>query len=161
MPIDATTFRAVMGCFATGVTVITTAVDGRLHGLTANAVTSVSLDPLLVLVCVDKKANAHAELERASSFGVNILSNGQQDVSKLFATSGPPEPARLRGVAFDFGTTGVPLIRGTIATLECTVESRLPGGDHTIVVGCAVAGRVSDDSDPLLYFRGKYRRIAS
>jgi flavin reductase (DIM6/NTAB) family NADH-FMN oxidoreductase RutF len=160
MPIDATTFRAVMGCFATGVTVITTAVDGRLHGLTANAVTSVSLDPLLVLVCVDKNANAHAELERASSFGVNILSGSQQDVSRLFATSASPEPTRLRGVEFDLGTTGVPLIRGSMATLECTVESRIPGGDHTIFVGRAVDGRLSNAGDPLLYFRGKYRRMA-
>ena len=156
MPIDAAAFRKVMGSFATGVAVVTTAVDGKLHGLTANALTSVSLDPLLLLVCVDKKAYAHTELERAEFFGVSVLSSAQQAVSNTFAATGPPEPGTLRGVTFTFGRTGVPLIRGAIACLECAVDTRFDGGDHSIFLGRAVDGQVLSEDDPLLYFRGKY-----
>ena len=89
--IDAAGYRKVIGTFATGVTVVTTEVEGRLHGFTANAVASVSLDPLLLLVCVDKRAFAHEELARARGFGVSILSEHQQDLSSLFAKSAEPD----------------------------------------------------------------------
>ena len=91
MPIDAASFRRIIGNFATGVTVVTTANDGMLHGLTANSFTSVSLDPLLVLVCVDKVAHGHAELLRCTSFGVNVLAAEQKEISNLFAKVGLPE----------------------------------------------------------------------
>src|SRR6185369_13999825 len=100
---DTASFRKTIGTFATGVTVVTTANEGRLHGVTANSVTSVSLDPLLLLVCVDKAAHAHAELLRCSSFGVSILAADQKDVSNLFAKTGEPELGSLRGVGFRFG----------------------------------------------------------
>jgi flavin reductase (DIM6/NTAB) family NADH-FMN oxidoreductase RutF len=158
--LDAEAFRQVMGNFATGVTVVTTNVDGRLHGFTANAVTSVSLDPLLFLVCVDKKANAHGELSRAKHFGVNVLSTEQQHVSNTFAKSALPEEGSLRGVSHRLGATGVPLLDDCIAWLECEVHELMEGGDHTIVIGRAVAGCVDSDAPPLIFFRGRYRRIA-
>jgi len=159
VPIDADLFRKIMSNFATGVTVVTTATDGMLHGFTANAVTSVSLDPLLFLVCVDKKANAHGELSRATHFGVSVLSAEQAEVSNTFAKTGLPEEGTLRGVAYRIGETGVPLIEDSMATLECEVGELLEGGDHTIVIGRVVAGSVLAEDAPLLFFRGRYHRL--
>lgn len=158
--IDAAGYRKVIGTFATGVTVITTEVDGRLHGFTANAVTSVSLDPLLLLVCVDKRAHAHAELAKARGFGVSILAADQRDLSNLFATSAEPTVGALRGVAFRRGVTGVPLLDGALACLECESERALDGGDHTIYLGRVVEGAIVGDTRPLLYYQGAYRTIA-
>jgi flavin reductase (DIM6/NTAB) family NADH-FMN oxidoreductase RutF len=159
MPIDAAGYRKVIGAFATGVTIVTTEVDGRLHGFTANAVASLSLDPLLLLVCVDKRANAHPELARARAFGVNILTESQQDLSNLFAKSGEPMVSTLRGVPFHRGVTGVPLIDGALASLECETHRALDGGDHTIHLGRVVEGVVHRDAQPLLYYLGAYRSI--
>jgi flavin reductase (DIM6/NTAB) family NADH-FMN oxidoreductase RutF len=149
----------VIGAFATGVTVVTTEVDGRFHGFTANAVASVSLDPLLLLVCVDKRANAHRELARARVFGVNVLTDRQQDLSNLFAKSAEPSAEGLRGVAFRRGTSGAPLVDGALATLECETYRALDGGDHTIYLGRVIEGAVDSDARPLLYFLGSYRRL--
>lgn len=157
--LDSKAYRNLMGKFATGVTVVTTAVDGRLHGLTANAVSSLSLDPMLFLVCIDKGANAHSELERAGHFGVSILAADQMDVSNAFARSGEPEADSLRGVAFTKTANGTPLIDGALAQLECRSHSVLPGGDHTIYVGEVVAGEILSEAAPLLYFSGGYREI--
>jgi len=163
VPIDATSFRRLVGNFATGVTVVTTSNDGMLHGMTANSFTSVSLDPLLLLVCVDKIAHGHTELRRCESFGVNLLSAGQKDVSALFAKTGEPEAGRLRGgVAYRLGTTGCPLIEGSLAWLECVPHAEVDAGDHTIFIGKVVDGLVERPEDaPLLYFRGSYRGISA
>jgi flavin reductase (DIM6/NTAB) family NADH-FMN oxidoreductase RutF len=159
VPIDADLFRKLMGNFATGVTVVTTAVDDRLHGFTANAVTSVSLDPLLLLVCVDKRAHAHGELQQARSFGVNVLASSQAGISDIFAKSGAPVEGSLRGVEFRVGKTGSPLIEGCLAWLECAVHDLVEGGDHTIVVGRVVAGTLGGADPPLIFFRGRYCRL--
>ena len=90
MTLDATQYSDIIGQFATGVTIVTTAVDGWLHGMTANAITSVSLDPLLLLICVDKEAHTHDHLSQAGSFAVNILAEDQEDVSNTFATASKP-----------------------------------------------------------------------
>ena len=161
MPFDSDAFRKIMGRFATGVTVVTTAIDGRLHGMTANAVTSVSLDPLLLLVCVAKTAVAHGEMERASHLGVSILAADQEDVSNLFASTAEPEVDGLRGAAFRIGSSGVPLLEGAVATVECEIDERFEAGDHTIVLGRAVGGELISEAQPLLFFGGRYARIAS
>ncbi len=160
MALDPKSFRNLMGTFATGVTVVTTNNDGMLHGLTANAVSSLSLDPPLFLVCVDKKAKSHPEMEKASSFAVNVLAASQEAVSNTFASSSPPEEGSLRGVAFHAGETGAPLVDGALAWIECEKYAALEGGDHTIFVGKVVAGEISGDEPPLLYFRGGYRKLA-
>lgn len=159
MTIDQAAYRRIVGHFATGVTVVTTAVDGWLHGMTANAFASLSLEPLLVLVCVDKSTHAHGEFERASHFGVNILAQDQEDLSNLFATKAPPERGSLRGIPHRFGPHGAPIVEGALAYLECAVADRLPGGDHTIFLGEVMAGEVLRAAPPLLFYQGKYRRI--
>jgi flavin reductase (DIM6/NTAB) family NADH-FMN oxidoreductase RutF len=157
--LDSTEYRRIIGNFATGVTVVTTDVEGMLHGMTANAVTSVSLEPLLILVCVDKGAVSHAQMQAASHFGVNILSEAQQDLSNTFAASKPPEEGSLRGAPFRRAASGVPLLEGTLAWLDCEVDQAVDAGDHTIFIGRVLDGSVDCEDNPLLYFRGGYRAI--
>lgn len=157
---DPSAFRKAIGNFATGVTVVTTANGGLLHGVTANSLTSVSLDPLLLLVCVDKSAHAHTEMLACSSFGISVLGADQKDVSNLFAKSGLPEEGNLRGAAYRLGATGCPLIEGALAHFECLPHAQVDAGDHTIFVGRVQSGEVGrPDAEPLLYFRGSYRAI--
>lgn len=156
---DQRTFRSLIGRFATGVTVITTAVGERLHGMTANAVASVSLDPLLLLVCIDHTANCYQQLLETDRFGVNILGEGQEAVSSTFATTYEPEEGTLRGVPFHLSERGVPLLDDCLARLECEIERRVPAGDHDIVLGRVVAGELVRDGRPLLFFAGKYARL--
>ena len=159
MSIDAASYRRIIGQFATGVTVVTTAVDGRLHGMTANALTSVSLDPVLLLVCVDKGTHAHDELTNAGRFGVNILAEEQEEVSNLFAATTEPEQGRLQGVSYHLGPNGAPIIDGCLAYVECAVTDRCPGGDHTIFIGEVLGGEIVREAPPLLFFEGRYRRL--
>jgi len=159
MTIDAADYRRIIGRFATGVTVVTTAIRGRLHGITANAITSVSLEPLLLLVCVDRQAHAHDELIEGGRFGVSILAEEQEELSNLFASKSEPEQGRLRGVAYYLGPHGTPVLDGCLAYLECDVTERYPGGDHTIFIGSVLAGEVLREAPPLLFYQGAYRRI--
>ena len=161
MPIDAARFRQIIGHFATGVTVITTANDGWLHGMTANAVTSVSLDPLLLLVCVDHTAHAYHEVAKAGRFGVNILAQDQEELSRTFATSAAPEQGQLRGAPHRFGPNGTPVLEGCLAYVECDVIDRCEGGDHTVFIGAVLDGEVRHEGPPLLFFRGGYRQLAT
>ncbi|HVN86153.1 MAG TPA: flavin reductase family protein [Candidatus Binatia bacterium] len=155
MPIDKSEFRRVLGHFAAGVTVVTTIGSDRTpYGLTATAFTSVSLEPPLVLVCVDKKSETYPHFA-SGVFGVNFLADGQQDFSKRFATSGGD---KFSGVEFRRGTTGVPLLPATIGHLECRVVHAYEGGDHTIYVGEVVASEVNE-GEPLLYFKGAYATV--
>ncbi len=159
MPVDQLEFRRVMGHFATGVTVVTTHDGaGKLAGLTANAVASVSLDPPLVLVCVDKKSESYPAFGASGVFAVNILSNAQETLSRRFAKSGGD---KFAGIGYRLGTTGAPLLHDTIAHLECRVRHAFDAGDHTIYVGEAVSVAVSSEEDPLLYFRGGYRNLSA
>ncbi len=146
----------MIGHFATGVTVVTAEREGRLHGMTANSVTSVSLEPLLLSVCIERSAAAHDHTAAAGRFAVNILGADQEAVARLFAVPGPPEPTGLRGVRFRTGPHGNPWIEGCLAYLDCEVERLLDGGDHSIFLGRVLHGEVARDGDPLLYYRGAY-----
>jgi flavin reductase (DIM6/NTAB) family NADH-FMN oxidoreductase RutF len=160
MSFDSRAFRDIWGNFATGVTVITTDVEGFLHGMTANAVVSVSLDPLLMIVSVDKNTRCHGQLHAAKKFGVSFLGEEQEVVSSAFAKRGDPEQGTLRGMPFHTGPHGTPLLDGALAYLECKVADVLPGGDHDLFVGEALGGEiVRAESAPLLFFRGRYRKI--
>lgn len=157
MPIDRNELRRVMGHFATGVTIITTiSKTGQRHGLTANSFTSVSLDPPLVLICVDKKAESYACFEDSKVFTINILTDAQETLSRKFAVSGTD---KFEGVAFHTGANGVPILDGTLAYIECTLYATYDGGDHTLHLG-EVQQVETVEHKPLLFYRGGYRGIS-
>ena len=153
-------FRRALGCFGTGVTIITLDDEGSVHGMTANAFTSVSLDPMLVLVCVDRRARTHTQLHTRKRFGVNILAESQQAISQYYAN-----PAREHdkaeqeaGARFDRTSHGTPVLHGALAYLECRLHTAQDAGDHTIFIA-EVEDVVVREGDPLLFFRGKYRKV--
>jgi flavin reductase (DIM6/NTAB) family NADH-FMN oxidoreductase RutF len=153
---DPLEFRSLIGHFATGVTVITTAAGEELQGMTANAITSLSLDPVMMLICVDKGSHTHRLLDEGGVFTVNILAEHQEEVSRLFAKRAPPENGSLRGQRFTIGTTGAPILEDCLAYLECRVSGVLDGGDHSIYLGEVVDGRVMGEGRPLVFYRGRY-----
>jgi flavin reductase (DIM6/NTAB) family NADH-FMN oxidoreductase RutF len=155
-------FRKAMGCFATGVTIVTVDLDGEVHGMTANAFASVSLDPLLILVCVDHSARTHAHLHAKKRFGINVLGDDQRAISEYYARL---EYTRERaeaeaGARFDRTMKGTPILHGALAYLECKLKSAQDAGDHTIFIA-EVEDVVVREGDPLLFFRGKYRSIGT
>jgi flavin reductase (DIM6/NTAB) family NADH-FMN oxidoreductase RutF len=146
-------FRAVMGHFATGVTVVTAAAPDGPVGLTANAVCSLSLDPLLLLVCFGNKARTLQVVRQNGRFGVNVLAAGQENLAHLFASK-RPERKKFAGVAHTVHD-GIPVIEGVLAWVGCRLERLVPGGDHTIGIG-AVEAAEAGRGDPLLWYRGSY-----
>lgn len=150
-------FRDVLGNYATGVTVVTTRTsDGEPVGLTVNSFTSVSLDPPLVLFCLDREAGSLPAFETAQGFAVNILSADQTAVSNRFAD---PLAARFDGEEVADWSTGAPILEEALAALDCTVHARHDGGDHVILVGRVQRLAVLADDEPLIYWRGSYRRL--
>lgn len=156
MAFDSLAQRRIMGHFATGVTVVTTRHDGEIQGMTANAVTSLSLHPPLVLVAVDKTAAMHAALTASRSFVLNILRDNQEQLSRRFAQRGPKE---VNDVTWIAAASGSPILADALAWVDCRLAEILPGGDHDIFIGEILAGD-SHQGLPLLYFCGKYRRLA-
>ncbi len=156
MAINRDEFRAVLGRFASGVTVVTTFCDGKPHGLTVSAFSSLSLDPPLILVCLDSKSAGHQALTRSGVFAVNFLADDQEMVSQRFASK---VPDKFTGIAYHNGLAGAPVIEGTLASVECRLVSTYEGGDHTIFVGEIEQATVGN-ATPLLYYRGTYRRLA-
>jgi flavin reductase (DIM6/NTAB) family NADH-FMN oxidoreductase RutF len=160
MSVTQADFRKAMGSFATGVTVITVDREGEVHGMTANAFTSVSLDPLLVLVCVDHKARTHAHLHAKKRFGVNVLAEHQRAISEYYArpTQTHQHAEQEAGALFDRTAHGTPVLHDALVYLECRLHSAQDAGDHTIFIA-QVEDVVVRQGEPLLYFRGKYRGI--
>jgi len=160
MNLDSHEFRRALGHFATGVTIITVDLDGEVHGMTANAFSSVSLDPTLVLVCVDHSTRTHAHLHEKKRFGINMLCDDQRRISEYYAR---PERIHERaeeeaGARFDRTRHGTPVLHGALAYLECRLHSAQEAGDHTIFIA-EVEEVVVHDGQPLLFFRGKYRKV--
>lgn len=157
--LDVLDYRRVVGRFATGVTVITTVLDGEQHAMTCNSFTSVSLEPVLVLFCAEKIARFHDVVLSTGSFAVSVLAQGQEDVSRRFAVRGRPLEDQFRGLPYSTGTvTGAALVDGALAALECRTVSTTDAGDHTVVIGEVLGLGVPDpDGDPLLYYEGRYR----
>ena len=150
-------FRKILGNFATGVTIVTTCDGaGRPYGITVNSFTSVSLDPLLVLVCLHNEVAELNSFLESKVFAINILSAKQVHLSDHFARSGVDRTRYLNWR----GALGAPLIRGCLACLECELETTCPGGDHTILIGRVAEGRLSrKPRDPLLFYEGRYHEI--
>ena len=159
--IESLDFRKALGAFATGITILTVDNDGEIHGMTANAFSSVSLTPPLVLVCVDQRARSHSLLHARQRFGINVLASDQLAISEYFArateTDETPDEA---GARFDRTRHGTPVLRGALAYLECRLSSAQIAGDHTIFVG-EVEDLVVREGEPLIYFRGNYRALAA
>ena len=160
MTLISSEFRKAMGVFATGVTIITVDLDGEVHGMTANAFTSVSLDPMLVLVCVDHSTRTHAHLHAKKRFGINVLCEDQRAISAYYARpERSHEHAEVEaGARFERTRHGTPMLHGALAYLECRLQSAQEAGDHTIFIA-EVEDVVLREGDPLLFFRGKYRSV--
>ena len=167
MEIASDTFRVVMGRFATGITVVTTFDGGNPAGITVNALSSVSLDPPLVMVALDRSRFITPMVRANGRYAVNVLGEGQQALSDCFAHA-PVSPGReaFCGAAWHPGPTGMPLLDGSIATLECTVVQTFSAGDHDLFIGRVDSldapgedGPTPGAATPLLYFRRRYLRV--
>lgn len=186
MALENSFFRQVMGRFATGVTIVTTCSHGSLIGLTVNSFCSVSLDPPLVLVCIDLNSSTLPHFRQSGSFVVNILSDQQEQLSRCFATSSRERYEHFCYASYRHAATGSPVIDGVLAFIDARIVAEYPGGDHAIFVGQVEAmgignqvafrdntdkqrstltdydGRVATDDgiENLTYYRGQYRHLA-
>lgn len=155
--IDSDTFRSVLGRFASGVSIVTARDDaGTDHGMTVSAFTSVSLEPPLVLVCIDHTASMHDLLLEYPRFGISILSSEQEAYSRRFATD--PDTGRFDGIAYSRGDSGVVLLDNALAHIEGNVVQHLDAGDHTVFIA-EVERAEARQGRPLLYYRGGYAQL--
>lgn len=187
MAIEKAFFLQVMGRFATGVTVVTTRSHEGLAGLTVNSFCSVSLDPPLVLICIDLNSHTLVYFRKSGSFVVNILTDQQEDLSRCFATPSQERYEHFCCVSYHFAATGSPVIDGALAFVDARIVSEYPGGDHAIFVGQVAAmgvgsqvafrddageqrsnlteyqskATIDEEVEPLAYYRGQYRHLAS
>jgi len=151
---DARALRDAFGCFTTGVTVVTTTGEGgKPVGFTANSFASVSLDPPLVLICVDLNANSLPALEAAGVFVVNVLHAGQQEIARRFTRKGGD---RFAQTAFETWSTGAPVLSGCMANFECETHQAFDAGDHRVFIGRVLKVRMDPDHEPLVFLRGGY-----
>ncbi|WP_243395416.1 flavin reductase family protein [Nocardioides currus] len=148
-------FRDVLGRYASGVTVVTTVLDGRATGLTCQSFTSVSLDPPLVAFLPTRQSRAFASIQRSGTFCVNFLGAGQRELSDVFASASDDKFAGVDWTPTP--ATGSPLLAGTVGHVDCTVHSIHEAGDHYLVIGAVVGLAAGDVDEPLLYYRGAYR----
>jgi 3-hydroxy-9,10-secoandrosta-1,3,5(10)-triene-9,17-dione monooxygenase reductase component len=152
-------FREVMGNFATGITVVTTnGKDGHIYGLTVNSLTSVSLDPLLILVCFDNRLSSLSHFQHSKRFGISILSEHQEDLSRIFTKKDSLRPPEI----YFQGSEGQPLLHEALAHMECETVEVYPGGDHQIFLGKVLTANTlaaNSGLKPLMYFRGNYHRL--
>jgi flavin reductase (DIM6/NTAB) family NADH-FMN oxidoreductase RutF len=162
MPFDPNLFRQVLGRFATGVTVITVCKDDVKRGMTANAFTSVSLNPPLILVSIDKKADTHGLMMECEAFCVNILPEHRREWSDWWAGKAPKDVDQFANMPYSTKATGSPVLDECLGYIDCKVWARYEGGDHTLFVGEVQEASISSDANlkPLLFFASKYRKIA-
>ncbi len=157
MPVNNEDFRGALSRFASGVTVVTSKCrDGQKRGLTVSAFSSVSLDPPLILVCIERQTTIHDYLAVGCFFAVHILNEEQESLSRRFASK---EPNRFAGIAYKESIEGTPLLEDVLACMECRIVAVQEGGDHTIFIG-EVESTVIRDGKPLLYYRGGYGNLA-
>lgn len=156
MPVEPNEFRHALSRFASGVTVATTrSPDGRPHGITVSAFCSVSLEPPLVLICIERNAPSHDAFVTSGAFVVNILHESQQAISQQFAT---PADDKFDAIPSHAGIEGIPVLENSLANLECKLRYHHDGGDHSIFVGEVESISVSDGV-PLIYFKGRYNGL--
>ena len=157
--VDSEAFKNALASWATGVTVLTAAHEGLVYGITASSFSTLSLDPLLVLVCIQKGNHLERMVPASGAFAVSVLARDQDAASSHFAISGRDPAADLDGFGTFTDRTGSPILSGAIAHLDCELESILPGGDHVIAVGRVVGAGADAEKAPLLYFRRGYHGL--
>jgi len=151
---DERRFRKAMGTFPTGVTVITTQAEDGIHGMTANAFMSVSLQPPLILIAIDEKARMLEKIKQVNRFGISILKDNQRDLSMHFAGQKKMKEA----IRFDW-VSGLPVIAGSLAQFACTTEKAIVAGDHTLFLGKVDEIRLNDSQNPLTFYQGNYYQL--
>jgi flavin reductase (DIM6/NTAB) family NADH-FMN oxidoreductase RutF len=156
MPVPPKVFRNTLAKFCTGVTIITTKNQDGLHGLTVNSFTSVSLDPPLILICIQKNGLSHSTLCECEDFVVNILSKEQKELSDRFANPALDSEERFRDLNFRLSENGLPILAGNLGHLECRVVNQFEGGDHTVFMGQVENGDYSEGKRPLLFYDSGY-----
>ncbi len=155
--VDLGQFKRALGSFATGVTLATTAVGSELHGVTANAVMSVSLEPPLVLLSIQQGTRMHTALQCSDNYALNILAADQEDLARYFADSAKSHgTAAFSRLSYHCGPTGAPLLADAIAHADCRIVEAYPAGDHTLYLGRVVHADARPDGRPLLYFRKRF-----
>jgi flavin reductase len=154
-------FRATVGSFATGVTVVTTRGEEHAYGMTANAFSSVSLDPPLVLVCVISQSEGSEHIQRNGCFAVNVLAEEQEPISRYFASRDRPRGLdAFREVPHRIGATGSPILERALGYLDCRLQDTYPAGDHEIFIGEVLELGFSTDGSPLVFQGGQYKVVA-
>jgi flavin reductase (DIM6/NTAB) family NADH-FMN oxidoreductase RutF len=148
-----------MGHFASGVTIMTTTAAGRMHGMTVSAFASQSLEPLLILVSVERSTLMHRLVLDSRAFAINILDEHGEGMARFFADNARLDGPEFREGGYHLGTTGSPILEEATGYLEATVDSTLAAGDHTIVIGRVVALKIVGEAPPLIYYRSGYRRL--
>ena len=154
MTIDPMTYRQAAGLFATGVLVVTTGQEGAFRAVTVNSFTSVSLEPTLLLFCLDNRSRTLPAVQETGTFTVNVLRDDQEEVSRMFASS--KSAATIDDVEYDLGVVGTPVIAGCLAHFHCRVKETYEAGDHTIVIGQVEDATFGEPGNPLIFFQGKY-----
>ncbi len=159
MTVSPEELRSVLRQWASGVTIVTAGFDGALHGMTVSSFSSVSLEPPLISVNIERRTRTHALMAEAGAFAVSFLANDQQDLAQHFGGGIPDTDQRLEGVKYRLGSLGSPLLEGCLASLECRVHSTLPAGTHSIFVGELVTWEIQDGKLPLVYWQRDYREL--
>ncbi len=158
---DSQAFKQAMSQFASGVTVVTTMLEGRNYGLTVSAFTSVSLNPPLVLACIDKRLEAHRIIEKSGIFAVNILCEEQVEIGRRFAGLIPEVTDRFEGLAYSTASTGSAILPDSLGWVDCSLWKRYDGGDHSIFVGEVIASSAAGEVLPLVYHNREWRRTGA
>lgn len=157
MPVETSEFRRILGHWTTGVAVVTSLTDaGRPRGLTASAFASLSLQPPLVLVCIEHGADTHGSIRASGFFAVSVLPQAAERLARRFAGDAPE--GKFDGIAHHPEATGAPVLDDALAWVDCTLRDAYDGGDHTIFVGDVVAGDARE-GEPLVYYRGGFNRL--
>lgn len=159
-PPDKASFRYAMGHFATGVTVMTTAVGSRLHGMTVSAFASVSLDPMLILVSVERTTVMHRMVLESRAFAINILGERSESTARFFADNARLDGPEFRPGSYTLGVTGSPILTEATGHIEAKLDATHEAGDHTIIVGRVVALHIAREEAPLIYYRSGYRQLS-
>ena len=148
-----------MGHFASGVTIMTTTAAGRMHGMTVSAFASQSLEPLLILVSVERSTVMHKLVMASGAFAINVLGENAEGTARFFADNARLKAPEFSEGAYRIGASGAPLLNEAVTVLEASVDSTLEAGDHSIIVGRVTALEVRSDAEPLIYYRSGYRRL--